>query len=207
MCFGPTDHQVYSERMNALLERLAESSDTEREKLHKILDRVTQGGVKISSLDDQAQGEFRQLMGIQHDALHAIKQARVIQALHFEGIHQRYEQVAEAHARTFAWITEKRRAIVNERAAVLTETQTECRSREDDSSIAGDEDGNGGTEDGLERGYCKRQNAKRLLWDWVASPGGILHISGKLGSGKSTLMKFRVDSKGLPAGLKEWAGK
>lgn len=53
----------------------------------------------------------------------------------------------------------------------------------------------------------ERQDAKKLFTDWLASGSGIFHISGKLGSGKSTLMKFLCGHDRTMKLLREWAGK
>ncbi|PYH90699.1 hypothetical protein BO71DRAFT_433598 [Aspergillus ellipticus CBS 707.79] len=42
---------------------------------------------------------------------------------------------------------------------------------------------------------------------WLSSGDGIFHISGKLGSGKSTLMKMLYDDNRTEKILKEWAGE
>lgn len=41
---------------------------------------------------------------------------------------------------------------------------------------------------------------------WLSSGKGIFHVSGKLGSGKSTLMKFLCDDHRTEAELQKWAG-
>jgi polynucleotide 5'-kinase involved in rRNA processing len=43
--------------------------------------------------------------------------------------------------------------------------------------------------------------------NWSADGTGIFHIAGKLGSGKSTLMKFICEHGRTTQLLKEWAGK
>lgn len=53
----------------------------------------------------------------------------------------------------------------------------------------------------------ERQSAKKLFTDWLASGSGIFHISGKLGAGKSTLMKFLCEHDRTKQLLREWAGK
>jgi hypothetical protein len=50
-------------------------------------------------------------------------------------------------------------------------------------------------------------HAKVALRTWLAEGNGIFHISGKLGSGKSTLMKYLCDSDRTVNLLKQWAGK
>jgi hypothetical protein len=46
-----------------------------------------------------------------------------------------------------------------------------------------------------------------LFIKWLSSGEGLFHISGKLGSGKSTLMKFLCSHPRTEAALKTWAGK
>jgi len=52
-----------------------------------------------------------------------------------------------------------------------------------------------------------KADARNRLFDWLASGGGIFHISGKLGSGKSTLMKYLCDHPSTKAMLETWAGR
>jgi len=53
----------------------------------------------------------------------------------------------------------------------------------------------------------EKTSAKRLLLKWLSSGSGIFHICGKLGSGKSTLMKYLCDHAKTKSLLKQWAGK
>lgn len=43
-----------------------------------------------------------------------MKQARIVRSLHFDDIHRRYEEVEEAHAKTFTWIIRDPEAAVDE---------------------------------------------------------------------------------------------
>jgi len=51
----------------------------------------------------------------------------------------------------------------------------------------------------IERNYVARE----LFLHWLSSGNGIFHISGKLGSGKSTLMKFLCDHDRTTAELQK----
>ncbi|KAJ9243357.1 hypothetical protein DTO169E5_2939 [Paecilomyces variotii] len=51
-----------------------------------------------------------------------------------------------------------------------------------------------------------RHLARERLNSWLSSGDGIFHISGKLGSGKSTLMKFLCPHPKMMAQLQQWAG-
>jgi hypothetical protein len=52
-----------------------------------------------------------------------------------------------------------------------------------------------------------RRHARELFINWLSSGDGIFHISGKLGSGKSTLMKFLHNHRRTKTELKKWAGE
>jgi hypothetical protein len=49
--------------------------------------------------------------------------------------------------------------------------------------------------------------AREKLLSWLSEGEGIFHISGKLGSGKSTLMKFLCTRRGTKMELRKWAGR
>lgn len=48
--------------------------------------------------------------------------------------------------------------------------------------------------------------SSELFMKWLSSGGGIFHVSGKLGSGKSTLMKFLYENSRTKEELEKWAG-
>ncbi|KAE8412911.1 hypothetical protein BDV36DRAFT_300444 [Aspergillus pseudocaelatus] len=93
----------------------------------------------------------------------ALAETRILQGMASASMHQRENQIDEAHFETFRWIV-------------------------DDASKS----------HGL---YRRRFN------QWVREGTGVFHISGKLGSGKSTLMKFPSTHKHTINGLEQWAGR
>jgi type II secretory ATPase GspE/PulE/Tfp pilus assembly ATPase PilB-like protein len=52
-----------------------------------------------------------------------------------------------------------------------------------------------------------RLNAREKFKHWLSLGEGIFHISGKLGSGKSTLMKYLTDNGETRNELLKWAGE
>jgi hypothetical protein len=52
----------------------------------------------------------------------------------------------------------------------------------------------------------ERQVAKKLFTGWLTSGSGIFHICGKLGAGKSTLMKYLCEHDRTMELLRKWAG-
>ncbi|KAK0367728.1 hypothetical protein CLIM01_14915 [Colletotrichum limetticola] len=54
---------------------------------------------------------------------------------------------------------------------------------------------------------ARELQAQQDLIDWLARGGGIFHISGKPGAGKSTFMKYLCQSPATESYLKDWAGE
>jgi len=62
--------------------------------------------------------------------------------------------------------------------------------------------------DGNNPSYIRKKDEMRQEFvDWLASSGGVFHFTGKLGSGKSTLMKFLCEHPRTKELLNQWAGK
>ena len=93
---------------------------------------------------------------------------------------QRYEDVENHHDEIFKWVFEG------------------------DGELDNDE---WVTESDLERRLKMRNQARDRFLTWLSSPTEIFHISGKLGSGKSTLMKYLYSSPSTRDQVKKWASK
>ncbi|KAI9656830.1 MAG: hypothetical protein M1821_003469 [Bathelium mastoideum] len=98
---------------------------------------------------------------------------RILNALHFRGINERYSSISEAHKQTFEWIWA------------------------DFSDLSGG-------------GYHGQAPRWDHLGQWLYSsqekPQRCYWISGKAGSGKSSLMKYLQGDSRTVAHLKDWAG-
>ncbi|KAK0702000.1 hypothetical protein B0T26DRAFT_659791, partial [Lasiosphaeria miniovina] len=127
-------------------------------------------------------GETRELEAHRRALLIACEQrtpeARVLAQLYFDSIYFREDQIRAPQARTFRWIIE-------------------------------DLDG---TESENDRGYVPEREppihtkTRQYFQAWLAQGAGVLHVSGKAGSGKSTLMKLVSTHKRTQEKLNEWAG-
>ena len=91
------------------------------------------------------------------------KQIEIIESLQFPQLHEREENIKEAHPTTFEWLFE----------------ETSC--------------------------FHDAQRHPNIL-KWLRDGNGTYYVSGKAGSGKSTLMKFLYNHDKTKAALKEWAG-
>lgn len=214
--FGPIGRVVLllilasSERLAEYFENLESLMRRDRSKLEQLFVDLKGliEGVQRGHIGDEAQAQVDGLIGIQNQALCAIHQDRILQSLRFEGMGRRYENVQRCNQKTFTWIFENAgdelgtdegyESKSDDRHELGTGGKTEPDASEDSLSL--DIDHN---EKRLE---MKREARNRFL-SWVSSPAGIFHISGKLGSGKSTLMKFLYNSRFTRTQAQKWAGK
>ena len=146
--------------------RAAKDSTAE---LNKVLSQTAhiQHLLEEAQLGQANQIQSNQILQVLGTARDLSLQKKILDAIAYKGMNQRYDDVEEPHLETFRWIID------------------EDVQEEDMERIA----------------------AKELFTDWLASGAGIFHLSGKLGSGKSTLMKFLHDKTRTRTLLQQWAGK
>ncbi|KAM0553170.1 hypothetical protein ACHAPJ_007457 [Fusarium lateritium] len=107
-------------------------------------------------------------------------------------MHERYDRVELPHESTFNWLLEE--------DATTNSSQT---TEEDGEAEATNEAKN------EECDECEKMKrlSRELFLNWLSSSNGIFHVSGKLGSGKSTLMKLLSIHPETRTELQKWAGK
>ncbi|KAK3306192.1 uncharacterized protein B0T15DRAFT_485616 [Chaetomium strumarium] len=149
------------------LDALVEAAKSDAGKLERLRSNVEdlRQGIRVAGISAEAQEQIRRLVEVQEDAFSSIIQSRIAKSLAFEGIHDRFDMVEEAHLKTFRWIFHDSH----------------------DSSV-----------DGSSYGSSGGDATGSLL-------GRASSISGKLGSGKSTLMKYLGDHPRTRAELIKWA--
>lgn len=182
--------------MKASLEQLLSQQDNTSRKLVQAVEELKQGLKRIkreenSPLNPEALAQIQSAVHIQSETIDAAVASRILAGLSFSSMHSRYDGIEDAHASTFRWFF-------------------------GDGFDAGDSDNDASEPAGSNQMFISdaqtvldkaKAKAKALFNDWLSQPkSGILHISGKLGSGKSTLMKFFVNHPRTREGLRAWAG-
>lgn len=137
-----------------------------------------QEGVKVTSISVEAQEQLRNLLGLSQSACISHAQRHILDCLAFKDMHSRFEAVNKAHSSSFLWVFDDE--MYKEPASVEEYVVSSCND------------------------YV-REAERRFLW-WLSSGDGIFHIAGKLGSGKSTLMKFLCEHPHTILQLEKWAG-
>lgn len=142
-------------------------------------------GVEAQQIGIEASVQLRQLLGLQEESLALIHQQRILESIRFEGIHQRDDSVYYPHESTFNWLLTDDTIMETEESFNLTQPTQR---------------------DQIQMNEMKTHSRARFF-DWLGSSEGIFHISGKLGSGKSTLMKLLGTHTKTQDGLQKWAGE
>ncbi|KAF9765877.1 hypothetical protein IL306_001759 [Fusarium sp. DS 682] len=165
---------------------LAKSNEAKLKSLTQAIEHLRQGQLSVlnSSSNCQIPTELQQLLMIDDNARHSMYQDYVLESLKFEEMDIRYEAVHSAHEGTFQWIYEP----------------IEIVATDSDLSYG---------EERLKEYLEMQLESQEKFLGWLlseVSSSPIFHISGKLGSGKSTLMKFLCSHQKTTDGLTKWAG-
>jgi hypothetical protein len=185
------------------LEALATSVKDDSSKIQHLHGQVEhlRRGVAIESLTPAARDQLQSLFNMSEHPCDLIVQHRILESLAFEGMYGRYDTVDNAHFKTLRWIFNDS----------LDDDQVEEKDELKDKPEGEQEDEQEDERDAEKKADREEDEAKasarELLLNWMSSGARIFHISGKLGSGKSTLMKYLCDNNRTKSLLKEWAGK
>ncbi|KAF4468632.1 NACHT domain-containing [Fusarium albosuccineum] len=114
---------------------------------------------------------------------------RILQSLKFDSMEERRNQICENYPKTFGWIYAPR----------PQKPTTSERSESQGSSSTDEADNKSSRLGPSEAGW-----GWDSFTDWLRSEDPVYWISGKPGSGKSTLMKFISSNPQTQAGLNEW---
>ncbi|PNP85102.1 hypothetical protein FNYG_01627 [Fusarium nygamai] len=172
---------------------------------------------ELSAIGIETQESVRQLLDIQKTALYANINNQILQSLEHDDMDKRHEMIEEAHEKTFQWIFDVDGAARDD----------EARSAPDDwdsVDTLSSNDSDASVDSSRERLKRRRRELKReseiertkdeiqmrhksrkKFLTWLSVGTGILHISGKMGCGKSTLMKFLSHHPETQTRLNEWA--
>ncbi|KAK0643857.1 hypothetical protein B0T16DRAFT_447697 [Cercophora newfieldiana] len=130
------------------------------------------------------------LARLQKAASSTLKETRILQYLHFNYIRAREKSINAGSDGTFEWIL-----------APKDEFQSFA------NSVSSDKAFRNFNKEALDPRLRRMNNARRKLRGWLQGQHGSFHISGRAGSGKSTLMKFLIDNARVNALLSNWAGE
>lgn len=132
--------------------------------------------------------DIKSLLDRPRTAVDKVLQNKVLDALRFEEMHRRNDNIEEAHVDTFRWLLDDEKPS-SKRKQTLLSRYPGAYSVPFDEHI-----------------QPLRLQAQARFLDWLGSGKGVFHISGKPGAGKSTLMKYLAESSKTQLYLQSWAG-
>ncbi len=205
---------LISSKIQARLESLVVTAKDDSSKLQQLYGKLEhlRQGVAIDSFSPAAAAQLRSLFCLSEHAIELIIQHRILESLAFEGMYGRYETVDYAHYKTLRWVfhddTDYEEDAEEYEDEADADAEADAEDEDDYENIS-----NTSIEEADENqvNYEAEDEAKMIaresLLTWMSSGAGIFHVSGKLGSGKSTLMKYLCDHTRTKQVLEQWAGK
>jgi hypothetical protein len=123
-----------------------------------------------------------------------VQKLRILETLRFHGMEDRFGNIAEAHKRTFEWV------FLDEEGASrsdLNAFDSYSDRKEDGAEKIPEEQEDGG-------GFSKQPQGSNFI-RWIHGDSGLYWVTGKPGSGKSTLMKFLHDDSRTQQHVTQWS--
>jgi hypothetical protein len=176
---------IPSQNTAAYCEKLLSIAQNDSSRLEELQGHIEtlKKGVQVEQIGTEGCDQVRRLLGLQEDALAAIYQQRILRSMRFDNMHERDDRVHLPHESTFEWLLEDK-----EPADQEDPQPAQSKTEEEEEIIA------------------MKLKSRSIFLNWLSSPEGIFHISGKLGSGKSTLMKLLSTHPQTRTQLQKWAG-
>ncbi|KAG9495663.1 hypothetical protein J7337_012217 [Fusarium musae] len=185
------------ERLNQLV-KYGQSNEVEIASLHRNIDAL-RSGLQVKILSPEALEQIRDVVKLSDRATLKVRESCILTALRFELMNERYDDVAEAHDKTFKWIFDS--------SDSDDDSEDSSDNSHDNSTGNSDNDGRPLYSPDIILPHIPKEisEARDNFVEWTKHGNGIFHISGKPGSGKSTLMKYLCRQEETKHYLDIWA--
>ncbi|KAL3455766.1 hypothetical protein BJX64DRAFT_57521 [Aspergillus heterothallicus] len=169
------------------LESIAKNGESTQSQLTSLHDNISalRWAVEAENITPTIKDKLNKLLQLSETATLKVQESRLLKGLRFNRVNERFDDVAKAHIRTFDWIFEDTR-------------KAPGNSSQREPPRIGELPGT------LEE-TSELTNAREAFVNWLQQGGGMFHISGKPGSGKSTLMKYICDHPQTEKMLRVWS--
>ncbi|RHZ59992.1 uncharacterized protein CDV56_104609 [Aspergillus thermomutatus] len=192
-------HYATSSEIKDQLEILVKNSQEDGTRIVMLQQQVQELHQNVKTSDLWLRQGVQNLLQLSEDSYTALIAQRLLDSLRFDEMDDRFQAVARAHEKTFGWIFNSHDG--HDENSIMDE---HSEHSSDDGYDVVDESGVSDDDTHEEDPY--RTTARKSFLSWLTYGHGIFHISGKLGSGKSTLMKFLYTDSRTQKMLRKWAG-
>lgn len=128
------------------------------------------------------------------------RENKILERLAFTSMYSRENNIENAESGTFAWMIDEESQPAEDRSDSCLESE-ESGEKHDEGRAKRKR-----YAEARKKQEALRKCTREKFLTWLNSGRHIFHISGKAGSGKSTLMKFLSKSSRVKKGLESWAG-
>jgi hypothetical protein len=182
-----------------LKDQIAKSSESQLQSLDSLLQelRKCHESNEITAFSPWALEQVKQTLKLPEDTRNVITAQRALKQLSFDKINDRYDGVHPAYKKTFSWILDDQELDYDTQLA--TEGSPTVYNHHNDEWIIEDKS----VLFARSLSHRKKELAHSFK-SWLACGSGFFHISGKIGSGKSTLMKLFCEHPMTEELLMKW---
>jgi hypothetical protein len=174
--------------------RSGECQEKELASLQWNLD-VLRSSLDAKHLSSEDLDQARSLLNLSDQAIAKVCQNLILDGLRFEKMNDRFDEVKQAHLKTFNWILGE------------PDDGSDYNDDESDRSDSVDISHDAEHHHDKEESYPLRLQARDNFVNWLENGNGIFHVSGKPGAGKSTLMKYLCQHPRTEKLVKVWSGE
>jgi hypothetical protein len=175
--------------------RSGECQEKELASLQRNVD-VLRSSLDAKHLSSKDLDQICSLLNLSDQALTKVYRNLILDGLRFEKMNDRFDEVKEAHLKTFSWILE------------TPDDYSSYNEGESDGGDAAEKSHNGDLYHHKQgEDYQLRLQARDNFVNWLENGNGIFHVSGKPGAGKSTLMKHLCRHPRTEKLVKVWSGE
>ncbi|KAK3320309.1 hypothetical protein B0T19DRAFT_434251 [Cercophora scortea] len=212
-------HTTLSELVNAQTLSIKRHStkqalDSEKAIESHITNRISTAERSITGhfntgLQDTALRITRDIQNLNRQAVTDAQRERALKSLKFPAMNERGNHIVESHAETFQWVLKSRQSTDFDGHTIESESSSSSGDSEvSDQSNSESEDESDEDTDDSSSDASSDSDDPDPLWDnfsdWLKSDSNLYWISGKPGSGKSTLVKFLTGNLLTKAALELW---
>ena len=153
--------------------------------------------VNASHLSQETMEGMKALIERSVKAVTRVRESAILNFLRFPEMNKRFDEIADAHEKTFRWLLDDESLKRANSDIILSIVPSKDITIHDSFNM----------QNTSANRFKARMEARERFVNRLEQQNGIFHVSGKPGSGKSTLMKFICRHSNPHKHLRIWSGQ